>query len=191
MSQPTGGPQGGQQVLSILKPQEAMALNGLPREAMAGVLHIAAAIEKIGDAASDIARVVQARLGIPDELRPDLRHADEMTGRVKVREGAVAVGQSLRIAIARRMDLQDVAGEPFGAARDDGDLIAARRDHHLIGDMEFVNMLPKTRSGKIMRRVLKAVTLGKDPGDITTIEDESSVEEARRAWEQLKAEVQS
>jgi acetyl-CoA synthetase len=61
----------------------------------------------------------------------------------------------------------------------------------VIGDMEFVNMLPKTRSGKIMRRVLKAVTLGKDPGDITTIEDESSVEEARRAWEQLKAEVQS
>jgi acetyl-CoA synthetase len=59
----------------------------------------------------------------------------------------------------------------------------------VIGDMEFVNMLPKTRSGKIMRRVLKAVTLGKDPGDITTIEDESSVEEARRAWEQLRAEV--
>jgi acetyl-CoA synthetase len=61
----------------------------------------------------------------------------------------------------------------------------------VIGDMEFVNMLPKTRSGKIMRRVLKAVTLGKEPGDITTIEDESSVEEARRAWEQLRAEVNS
>jgi uncharacterized protein with PhoU and TrkA domain len=65
-------------------------------EAMAGVLHIAAAIEKIGDAASDIARVVQANIGIPDELRPDLRHADEVVGRVKVREGAQAVGQSLR-----------------------------------------------------------------------------------------------
>ena len=38
------------------------------------------AIEKIGDAASDIARVVAARLGIPDALRRDLRHADEMTG---------------------------------------------------------------------------------------------------------------
>jgi acetyl-CoA synthetase len=61
----------------------------------------------------------------------------------------------------------------------------------VIGDMEFVNMLPKTRSGKIMRRVLKAVTLGKDPGDITTIEDESSVEEARRAWEQLRAEIKT
>src|SRR5213082_1895401 len=64
-------------------------------EAMAGVLHIAAAIEKIGDAASDIARVVQARLGIPDALRRDLRHADEVIGRVKVREGAPAIGQSL------------------------------------------------------------------------------------------------
>ncbi|HYU59065.1 MAG TPA: TrkA C-terminal domain-containing protein [Actinomycetota bacterium] len=65
-------------------------------EAMSGVLHIAAAMEKIGDAASDIARVVQAHLGIPDALRPDLRHADEVVGRVKVREGAPCVGQSLR-----------------------------------------------------------------------------------------------
>ena len=47
--------------------------------------------------------------------------------------------------------------------------------------------LPKTRSGKIMRRVFKAVVLDQDPGDITTIEDEGSVEEARQAWEQMKA----
>ncbi|HEY6931256.1 MAG TPA: acetate--CoA ligase [Thermoanaerobaculia bacterium] len=59
----------------------------------------------------------------------------------------------------------------------------------VIGDLNFVNMLPKTRSGKIMRRVLKAVTLGKEPGDITTIEDEGSVEEARHAWEQMRAEI--
>src|SRR6266581_5504162 len=65
-------------------------------EAMGGVLHIAGAIEKIGQAASDIARVVQAKLGIPHELRPDLRHADEIVGRVRVREGAPSVGRSLR-----------------------------------------------------------------------------------------------
>jgi acetyl-CoA synthetase len=59
----------------------------------------------------------------------------------------------------------------------------------VIGDLNFVRMLPKTRSGKIMRRVLKAVILDKDPGDITTIEDEGSVEEARAAWTQLKSEV--
>jgi acetyl-CoA synthetase len=59
----------------------------------------------------------------------------------------------------------------------------------VIGDLNFVAMLPKTRSGKIMRRVLKAVTLDKDPGDISTIEDEGSVEDARQAWQDLKSEV--
>jgi acetyl-CoA synthetase len=59
----------------------------------------------------------------------------------------------------------------------------------VIGELNFVDMLPKTRSGKIMRRVLKAVILDRDPGDISTIEDEGSVEEAREAWEQMKGEV--
>ena len=58
----------------------------------------------------------------------------------------------------------------------------------VIGELNFVGMLPKTRSGKIMRRVLKAVVLDKDPGDITTIEDEGSVEEARQAWQALMRE---
>ena len=57
----------------------------------------------------------------------------------------------------------------------------------VIGELNFVAMLPKTRSGKIMRRVLRAVVLDKDPGDITTIEDEGSVEEARQAWRALKS----
>ena len=65
-------------------------------EAMGGVLHIAGSIEQIGDAAADIARVVTAELGIPEALRPDLRHADEIVGRVRVREGAESVGRSLR-----------------------------------------------------------------------------------------------
>ena len=56
----------------------------------------------------------------------------------------------------------------------------------VIGELNFVRLLPKTRSGKIMRRVLKAVILDRDPGDISTIEEEGSVEEARAAWLQLK-----
>jgi acetyl-CoA synthetase len=59
----------------------------------------------------------------------------------------------------------------------------------VIGEVNFVNSLPKTRSGKIMRRVLKAVTLNMEPGDITTIEDEGSVEEAREAWSAIRAQV--
>jgi acetyl-CoA synthetase len=37
--------------------------------------------------------------------------------------------------------------------------------------IEFVPQLPKTRSGKIMRRVLKARALGLDEGDISTLEE--------------------
>jgi acetyl-CoA synthetase len=37
--------------------------------------------------------------------------------------------------------------------------------------IEFVSSLPKTRSGKIMRRVLKARALGMDEGDLTTLEE--------------------
>jgi acetyl-CoA synthetase len=59
----------------------------------------------------------------------------------------------------------------------------------VIGELNFVHMLPKTRSGKIMRRVLKAVVLDKDPGDISTIEDAGSVTEAREAWQEMKEAV--
>jgi acetyl-CoA synthetase len=59
----------------------------------------------------------------------------------------------------------------------------------VIGELNFVSMLPKTRSGKIMRRVLRAVILDRDPGDITTIEDEGSVDDARQAWQQMRAEI--
>ena len=37
--------------------------------------------------------------------------------------------------------------------------------------VDFVDSLPKTRSGKIMRRVLKAQALGQDPGNLSTLED--------------------
>jgi acetyl-CoA synthetase len=38
-------------------------------------------------------------------------------------------------------------------------------------EIDFMPVLPKTRSGKIMRRLLKANELGLDPGDITTLEE--------------------
>ncbi|HII98998.1 MAG TPA: acetate--CoA ligase [Methanoregula sp.] len=38
-------------------------------------------------------------------------------------------------------------------------------------EIDFVEKLPKTRSGKIMRRVLKAQEMGIDPGDISTLEE--------------------
>jgi acetyl-CoA synthetase len=56
-------------------------------------------------------------------------------------------------------------------------------------EIYFVTKLPKTRSGKIMRRVLKAVASGTKIGDLTTLEDEVSVEEVKKAFEELQKKV--
>ncbi len=59
-------------------------------------------------------------------------------------------------------------------------------------EVYFVDSMPKTRSGKIMRRVLKAVASGQSLGDLTTLENEASVEEVKQAYENLqKAKAES
>jgi acetyl-CoA synthetase len=50
----------------------------------------------------------------------------------------------------------------------------------------FVNKLPKTRSGKIMRRLLKAIAQNEKIGDISTLEDEASVDEVKSAFAELQ-----
>jgi propionyl-CoA synthetase len=45
----------------------------------------------------------------------------------------------------------------------------------------FVAALPKTRSGKLLRRSLQAICEGRDPGDLTTIEDPTALEQIRAA----------
>jgi propionyl-CoA synthetase len=47
--------------------------------------------------------------------------------------------------------------------------------------VHFVQGLPKTRSGKVLRRSIQAVCEGRDPGDLTTIEDPSALEALRQA----------
>jgi len=43
----------------------------------------------------------------------------------------------------------------------------------------FVNLLPKTRSGKLLRRALQAVAEGRDPGDLTTMDDPAALQQVR------------
>ena len=45
--------------------------------------------------------------------------------------------------------------------------------------VHFVNVLPKTRSGKLLRRAIQAVCEGRDPGDLTTIEDPGALQALR------------
>jgi propionyl-CoA synthetase len=48
-------------------------------------------------------------------------------------------------------------------------------------DVHFVSLLPKTRSGKTLRRSIQALAEGRDPGDLTTIEDPNALEQIRKA----------
>jgi propionyl-CoA synthetase len=47
--------------------------------------------------------------------------------------------------------------------------------------VHFVTLLPKTRSGKTLRRSIQALAEGRDPGDLTTIEDPNALEQIRQA----------
>jgi len=62
----------------------------------------------------------------------------------------------------------------------DGQLGAVARPARV----RFVTLLPKTRSGKLLRRAIQAVCEGRDPGDLTTIEDPSTLQ-------QIKEQVQN
>jgi acetyl-CoA synthetase len=67
-----------------------------------------------------------------------------------------------------RRELQEHVGEEIGKI--------ARPD-----ELWFVRDVPKTRSGKIMRRVVRAVATGKPPGDVSTLANPEAVEEIRKA----------
>jgi propionyl-CoA synthetase len=45
--------------------------------------------------------------------------------------------------------------------------------------VRFVTVLPKTRSGKLLRRAIQAVCEGRDPGDLTTIEDPTALQQIK------------
>jgi propionyl-CoA synthetase len=45
--------------------------------------------------------------------------------------------------------------------------------------VRFVSVLPKTRSGKLLRRAIQAVCEGRDPGDLTTMEDPAALQQIR------------
>jgi propionyl-CoA synthetase len=59
----------------------------------------------------------------------------------------------------------------------DGQLGAVARPARV----HFVTALPKTRSGKLLRRSIQALCEGRDPGDLTTIEDPTALEQVRAA----------
>ena len=53
----------------------------------------------------------------------------------------------------------------------------------------FVSKLPKTRSGKIMRRLLKSIGNNEQIGDISTLEDGAAVSEVQTAFDEIQKSI--
>ena len=97
--------------------------------------------------------------------------ADALKGQVAI---AFAIVRD-PAAIAQPADRLRLEGEVMATVdRSLGALARPARVH-------FVNALPKTRSGKMLRRALQAVCEGRDPGDLTTIEDPTALDQIRAA----------
>ncbi|MFC7046255.1 acetate--CoA ligase [Halobacteriaceae archaeon GCM10025711] len=60
----------------------------------------------------------------------------------------------------------------------------------VVGDLQFVDQLPKTRSGKIMRRTIRDIMLDHDLGDVSTMEDETAVEEIADAVADIEVDAE-
>jgi acetyl-CoA synthetase len=135
--------------------------------------------------ADEIIKIAGHRIGTIEVETAFLRHPAVaeagVTGRSDELRGEVIA--AFVVLRAGREPSEDLRRELLATVRDELGPVA------VIGQVTFVDVLPKTRSGKIMRRVLKAVVAGLDPGDISTIEDEGSVEEAREALAGLQAGI--
>jgi propionyl-CoA synthetase len=97
--------------------------------------------------------------------------ADSIKGQVAVAFAVVRDARSIDSAAQRKAfeaDVMKLVDSQLGA------VARPARVH-------FVTALPKTRSGKLLRRSLQAICEGRDPGDLTTIEDPTALEQIRSA----------
>jgi propionyl-CoA synthetase len=117
----------------------------------------------------EIEEAVQAHPGIAEVAVVGVR--DEIKGQVPVafavaKDASRVADEAGKSAMAREV-MQTV----------DRELGAIARPAHV----HFVTLLPKTRSGKLLRRSIQALAESRDPGDLTTIEDPGALTQIREA----------
>jgi propionyl-CoA synthetase len=117
----------------------------------------------------EIEEAVQAHPGIAEVAVVGV--ADQLKGQIPVAFAVVKdpakVATPEGVAAMRRQVMDTVDRELGAIARP--------------GAVHFVTLLPKTRSGKLLRRSIQALAEGRDPGDLTTIEDPGALEQIRQA----------
>jgi propionyl-CoA synthetase len=115
----------------------------------------------------EIEEAVQAHAGVAEVAVVGV--ADAVKGQIPV--AFAVVMDPARVASAggsaeMRQEIMDTVDRELGAI--------ARP-----GQVHFVTLLPKTRSGKLLRRSMQALAEGRDPGDLTTIEDPTALDQIR------------
>ncbi len=130
----------------------------------------------------DVINVAGHRLGTREieeavQMHPNIAEvavvgvADELKGQVPVAFAVVKDGGRIAdaaLASAHEKEIMATVDHELGA------IGRPARVH-------FVSALPKTRSGKLLRRAIQALCENRDPGDLTTIEDPSALEQVKSA----------
>lgn len=97
---------------------------------------------------------------------------DELKGQVPIAFCTLknpAVLESLPAEIATKNEIMKLVADLLGAIAKPAEIY-------------FIQTLPKTRSGKLLRRAIQAVAEGNDPGDLSTMEDPFALEEVKRVF---------
>ena len=131
--------------------------------------------------ADDVLKVAGHRIGTAELEGCTVSHKDVAEAAVcgvpdEIKGEAIIVFAVLKRGIGQSKHLAEEISKKI---REDVGAIATPRQIY------FVPGLPKTRSGKIMRRLLKDIACGKETGDISTLEDAAIVDNIRSALEDV------
>jgi propionyl-CoA synthetase len=130
----------------------------------------------------DVINVAGHRLGTREIEEAVQAHPN--VAEVAVVGVADAVKGQVPVAFAVVKDVSKTATKELAAAHEKEIMAIVDREIGAIARPSrvcFVTVLPKTRSGKLLRRSIQAICEGRDPGDLTTIEDPGALEQIRNA----------
>jgi propionyl-CoA synthetase len=130
----------------------------------------------------DVINVAGHRLGTREIEEAVQAHAN--VAEVAVVGVADAVKGQVPVAFAVVKDASKISTPELAAAHAKDIMATVDREIGALARPSrvcFVTALPKTRSGKLLRRSIQALCEGRDPGDLTTIEDPSALEQIRSA----------
>ena len=130
----------------------------------------------------DVINVAGHRLGTREIEEAIQAHSN--IAEVAVVGVADALKGQVPVAFAVVKDTSKTATPELAAAHEKEVMATVDRELGAIGRparVHFVTLLPKTRSGKLLRRSIQALCEGRDPGDLTTIEDAGALEQVREA----------